>query len=151
MFPKEAFEFDAEADLYRCPAGQELRRHCRNKVREGVFIVVYRAKKVCSTCPLKASCTQHGDRQVSRYEDEAVLEKMAERLAARPEVLDQRRDTVEHPLRRFIVAFEITRLLRVGFEFALYLPLLRYWRYSDERGVKQESKHCVKHNTQCQI
>lgn len=97
LFPKEAFEFDAAADLYRCPGGQELTRRCRNKVREGVYTVIYRAKKVCGTCPLKASCTQHSDRQVSRYKDEAVLEEMAERLAARPEILDQRRETVEHP------------------------------------------------------
>jgi transposase len=97
LFPKEAFEFDAAADLYRCPGGHELTRRCRNKVREGVYTVIYRAKKVCGTCPLKASCTQHSDRQVSRYEDEAVLEEMAERLAARPEILDQRRETVEHP------------------------------------------------------
>ncbi len=97
LFPKEAFHFDAEADLYRCPTGQVLTRRCRNKVREGIYTVVYRAKKVCGTCALKASCTQHGDRQVSRYENEAVLEKMAERLAGRPEVLDQRREIVEHP------------------------------------------------------
>jgi len=30
-------------------------------------------------------------------ENEAVLDRMAERLKARPELLDRRRETVEHP------------------------------------------------------
>lgn len=36
-------------------------------------------------------------RKVMRYENEAVLDRMAERLAKRPEVLDQRRESAEHP------------------------------------------------------
>ena len=34
---------------------------------------------------------------MSRLENEAVLDRMQERLAKRPEVLNQRRETVEHP------------------------------------------------------
>ena len=36
-------------------------------------------------------------RRVSRLENEAVLDRVAARLAARPEILDQRRELVEHP------------------------------------------------------
>ncbi|MBV9248818.1 MAG: hypothetical protein JO227_06175 [Acetobacteraceae bacterium] len=36
-------------------------------------------------------------RSVSRLENEAVLDRMAARLAQRPGILDQRRDSVEHP------------------------------------------------------
>ena len=36
-------------------------------------------------------------RRVSRLENEAVLDRMAERLKARPELLDRRREIVEHP------------------------------------------------------
>src|SRR4051794_38290056 len=36
-------------------------------------------------------------RTVSRLENEAVLDRMQERLTKRPEVLNQRRETVEHP------------------------------------------------------
>ncbi len=32
-----------------------------------------------------------------RYANEAILDRMAERLAAQPEVMDQRRESVEHP------------------------------------------------------
>ena len=34
---------------------------------------------------------------VSRLENEAVLDRMQARLTMRPEVLDRRRETVEHP------------------------------------------------------
>src|SRR3712207_8805839 len=43
------------------------------------------------------SCTDNQFRTVSRLENEAVLDRMQERLAKRPEVLNQRRETVEHP------------------------------------------------------
>jgi hypothetical protein len=36
-------------------------------------------------------------RSVSRLENEAALDRMAERLKARPEILDRRREVVEHP------------------------------------------------------
>ena len=34
---------------------------------------------------------------VSRFENEAVLDRMQARIAQRPDILDQRRETVEHP------------------------------------------------------
>ena len=36
-------------------------------------------------------------RSVSRLENEAVLDRIAERLKKRPEILDRRREVVEHP------------------------------------------------------
>ena len=36
-------------------------------------------------------------RSVSRLENEDALDRMAERLKARPQVLDRRREIVEHP------------------------------------------------------
>jgi hypothetical protein len=36
-------------------------------------------------------------RRISHWANEAVLDRMTERLAARPELLRVRRDTVEHP------------------------------------------------------
>ena len=34
---------------------------------------------------------------VSRFENEAVLDRMQARIAQRPDILDHRRETVEHP------------------------------------------------------
>jgi len=45
---------------------------------------------------MRSRCTKEY-RKVSRLENEAVLDRMAERLKTRPEILDTRREIVEHP------------------------------------------------------
>ena len=45
---------------------------------------------------MRARCT-NDVRSVSRFENEDVLDRMAERLKARPATLDRRREVVEHP------------------------------------------------------
>lgn len=51
--------------------------------------------RVCGTCALKAPCTPGTERRVSRWEHEAVLDRMEERLNARPETMQIRRQSVE--------------------------------------------------------
>ena len=74
-------------------------------------------------CSLRSRCTK-AYRHVSRLENEAVLDRMAVRLAARPEVLDQRRACVEHPfgtIKQWMNhgAFLMRRLENVRGEFSL--------------------------------
>jgi hypothetical protein len=45
---------------------------------------------------MRSRCT-NDLRKVSRLGDEAALDRMAARLLARPEILDRRREIVEHP------------------------------------------------------
>jgi hypothetical protein len=56
----------------------------------------YSNPAACPACPLRSRCTTDR-RRVSRLENEAVLDWMAARLKARPEILDRRRELVEHP------------------------------------------------------
>ncbi len=58
--------------------------------------VDYSNRSACLACAFRPRCTK-SFRRVSRLENEAVLDRMAARLRARPEVLDRRRETVEHP------------------------------------------------------
>ena len=63
-------------------------------------------------------------RKVTRYEKEEVLDRMAERLAARPDILDTRRETVEHlcgSIKQWMGqgAFLMKRLENVRAEFSL--------------------------------
>nr|WP_245875582.1 transposase [Puniceibacterium antarcticum] len=53
--------------------------------------------KACKGCDLRARCTNAAFRKITRYTNEAILDRMAARLAARPEVMDLRRESVEHP------------------------------------------------------
>ncbi|MEM1397773.1 MAG: IS1182 family transposase [Pseudomonadota bacterium] len=97
FFAKEQFRFDAKANSYTCPGGHALKAMHRRKIRDTAFVITYGDRKVCKGCNLKARCTNSSFRTIARYEGEAVLERMAERLAAHPDILDRRREIVEHP------------------------------------------------------
>jgi hypothetical protein len=97
LFRKEEFRYDAGSDTYlslpwrtasRAPLPWEVKGHA---------LVSYCNPGACRTCPLKPRCTPNTHRRISRWADEVVLDRMAERLAARPEILQVRRETVEHP------------------------------------------------------
>ena len=82
------------ADDVTTPAGKLLTpiRHGRLRDLESD----YGNPKACRACPLRARCTNDA-RSVFRLENEDVLGRMAERLKARPGILDRRREVVEHP------------------------------------------------------
>jgi transposase len=122
FFPKEAFRFDPATDTFTCPGGQTLRPCRRGRSRDNIKID-YSNREACLVCPLRSRCTKTY-RHVSRLENEAVLDRMAARLAARPEVLDQRRACVEHPfgtIKQWMHqgAFLMQRLDNVRGEFSL--------------------------------
>ena len=96
LFRKDEFKYDPETDSYTCPAGQRLTPYSSSALRQ-LKKINYANRKACRDCPLRARCTDNQFRTVSRLENEAVLDRMQERLAKRPEVLNQRRETVEHP------------------------------------------------------
>ena len=69
------FTYEPADDIFRCPAGQPLRRR-KAKHTEGV--VVYRAEaETCNACALKAACTvsEHG-RTVHRSFHAAAVERV---------------------------------------------------------------------------
>jgi predicted Fe-S protein YdhL (DUF1289 family) len=59
--------------------------------------IQYSNPAACAGCQLKARCTAGRWRRINRWENEAIIERMAERLAKRPDMLVIRRSTVEHP------------------------------------------------------
>jgi transposase len=95
FFRKDEFRYDAERDTYICPAGQVLTPIRHGRLRDMVKID-YANPKACHDCPLHGRCT-NGVRSVSRLEYEDALDRMAERVAANPGILDRRREMVEHP------------------------------------------------------
>ena len=95
FFRKDEFHYDAERDACICPAGQTLATRYESKLRE-LKKFDYSNKAACLVCALRPRCTNNY-RKVSRLENEAVLDRMAERLKERPEILNTRREIVEHP------------------------------------------------------
>ncbi|RWX81877.1 IS1182 family transposase [Neorhizobium lilium] len=122
FFSKEEFRYDPDKDIYLCPADQVLSPRHFGKSRDNVKID-YVNRDACKACSLRERCTK-SFRRVSRLENEAVLDRMASRLAARPDILDQRRESVEHPfgtIKQWMYqgAFLMRRLENVRGEFSL--------------------------------
>lgn len=96
FFTKGDFTYDESQDCYRCPAGELLTARCLTKQR-GRWYRRYRTA-ACSGCRLRERCTRNRQgRAIERWEDEAVLDEMARRLAAHPEAMTQRAMLGEHP------------------------------------------------------
>ena len=96
LFPKERFRYDPAEDAYHCPGGQVLDTRY-SSVTRGHVTVQYSNPAACAGCQMKALCTKGRWRRVNRWEKEEIIERMAERLAKRPNLLVVRRSTVEHP------------------------------------------------------
>src|SRR5215472_12267866 len=94
-FGKQDFVYVATDDVYRCPAGERLTYHYTN-VEDGKTLRRYWTS-TCKTCGLKAQCTTGPERRISRWEHEAVLEKVQARLDHNPNAMGVRRQTAEHP------------------------------------------------------
>jgi len=93
-FDKSDFIYIARDDEYKCPAGQRaIHRYTREE--RGLQIRRYWSSG-CPQCPIKAQCTTGDYRRISRWEHEAVLDKVQRRLDRRPTAMTVRKRTVEH-------------------------------------------------------
>jgi transposase len=122
-FRKDEFAYDAETDSMICPAGQRLQPYTSSLIR-GLKKINYANRAACRDCPLRSRCTGNQFRSVSRLENEAVLDRMAARLRQRPGILNQRRESVEHPfgsIKQWMYqgAFLMRGLEKVRAEFSL--------------------------------
>jgi len=95
IFPKEQFRYDAVADAYHCPGGQTLARGHESQSRGKDWIAYYH-RAACRACALKSQCTTGAYRKIGRRTNEAVVERAAARVAARPEIVAERKTIVEH-------------------------------------------------------
>src|SRR3954447_1152691 len=96
LFRKDEFQYDAASDSFLCPAGQRLHAYSFSLLR-GLKKINYTNKMACDDCAIRPRCTGGRFRTVSRLENEAVLDRMQARLAQRPDILNGRRESVEHP------------------------------------------------------
>jgi hypothetical protein len=81
-FGKQDFVYIAADDVYRCPAGERLTYRYTNR-EDGKTLRRYWTS-TCKTCALKAQCTTGSERRIARWEHEAVLEKVQDRLDHNP-------------------------------------------------------------------
>jgi transposase len=124
-FTKQDFRFDAERNLYVCPAGQNLTPGKLRSDREG-NIFFYRHLTACYACELKPRCTQEKHRRIRRWEHEHVLDAMQTRLDHMPDAMRIRRRTVEHvfgTIKDWMGRshFKMRHLQNVGTEMSLHV------------------------------
>ena len=75
LFTIENFLYDAEKDLYTCPAGETLRR--RGHDHRGSYVRYAAKASACNECHLKSKCTNSPKgRWVSRSLEEEYLERV---------------------------------------------------------------------------
>jgi transposase len=95
IYLKEDFKYNPDKDCYICPAGKELTKYT-STVTRGKVINQY-STKACKNCKLRSKCTQSKeDRRIGRWESENVLERVADRVKAHPEIIEKRKEVVEH-------------------------------------------------------
>jgi len=95
LFDKRDFKYLPESDEYECPAKQRA-IHRFETIEKGLVLHKYWSS-ACPRCPIKSRCTTGDYRRIARWESEAVIDSMQDRLDRMPEVARLRRQTVEHP------------------------------------------------------
>ncbi len=141
LFTKQDFVYDEAKDCYRCPQGEELTY--RYESFEQNRLIRYYVTPKCRDCPLKARCTtnQRG-RRITRWVDEKLLEEMARRVRARPEVMRRRQQLSEPPFGTIKRAmghgyFLMKGLNKVGAEMSLTVLSYNIKRVINLIGVKK--------------
>ena len=95
QFDKRDFVYLPGRDEFRCPAGERaIRRFTR--VECGLTLHRYWSS-TCPRCPIKAQCTPADCRRITRWEHEAVLDRMQARRDRTLEASRLRCQTAEHP------------------------------------------------------
>ena len=137
-FDKRDFVYIAEDDEYRCPAGERAIKRF-STIERGMVLHKYWTS-ACPRCPIKARCTPSDYRRIARWEHEAVLDAMQDRLDRQPDATKLRRQTVEHPfgtLKAWMGSthFMTKRLPRVSTEMSLHVLAYNLKRVMQILGI----------------
>lgn len=138
LFVKPDFVYLADEDVYHCPAGQSLTYRFTREER-GLKLRRYWCN-VCPDCSIKDQCTTAKERRITRWEHEAVLDTVQQRLDENPDKMRTRRETVEHPFGTFkcwmgYTHFQMKTLKHVATEMALHVLAYNIKRVINIMGI----------------
>lgn len=123
LYGKSRFAYDAKKDVYVCPAGAEL-TYRFSTYELGRGLRYYRASG-CKGCAMKKQCTRNkNNRTITREDNEALMEAMAQRMKQQPEKFALRKQLAEHPfgtIKRWMgyTHFLLKGLVKVRAEWSL--------------------------------
>ena len=119
-YTRDAFHYDPSENVYRCPQGQALRYHGKNRTVQGD---IYRTtESQCRGCPVKKRCTRAPGRRLFVHWHEAARQK-ARDLVRTPEYARSRRE------RNKVEALFSELKLRVGLR---RVRLRRLWNVAEQ-------------------
>ena len=98
IFNRSMFRYDADKDVYICPANKEL-TYRYSGIENGLTIKRYFLDiMTCRACDLKPQCSKSsGQRRMARWEHQDKIDRMNELMATMPDSMLIRKQTVEHP------------------------------------------------------
>jgi len=97
IFPKEAFSYDADNDIFICPSGQILKKRKYFKKRKHYEYIA--SASICNSCQLKEKCTKaKSGRTLKRHVRQDELDFMLEQANNRESKKDIR--TRQHLMER---------------------------------------------------
>ena len=115
LYGKSKFKFDADRDVYVCPAQGEL-SYRFSTFELGRELRYYRARG-CKSCALKKQCTRNqSNRTITREANEHLMEAMAARMRLQPEKFKLRKQLAEHPFGTIKRTMGYTHFLMKGLE-----------------------------------
>ena len=139
-FGKRDFIYHSKEDEYECPAGE--RAIYRTSREESGKIIRRYWSSSCVKCAIKTQCTTGKERRISRWEHEAVLDQLEDRMEREPEMMKVRRSTVEHPYGtiKFWMGsthFQMKTIKRVSAEMSLHVLAYNLKRVINIMGSKK--------------
>ena len=139
-FGKRDFIYHPEDDEYECPAGERaIYRFTREE--NGKMIRRYWSS-TCTHCSMRTQCTTAKNRRISRWEHEAILDELEDRMERAPDMMKVRRSTVEHPFGTIkswmgSTHFQMKTIKRVSAEMSLHVLAYNLKRVINILGTKQ--------------
>ena len=149
-FPREKFTYDAQSNVYRCPAEKELTA-CGTRWQDGKKKFQYRSNaKVCAECPLRTQCVaeKSGYRTIYRWEHEEIVERHRDRMQEEGRrYMRLRAGLAEHPFGTLKVwcgwtHFLVRGLTKVRGEFALLTTCYNFKRVLNILGITAFQAYC---------
>ncbi|MCP4275745.1 MAG: IS1182 family transposase, partial [Gammaproteobacteria bacterium] len=98
IFNRSRFKYDADNDVYICPANQVL-PYRFTSLEHGMMQKKYWAHDpTCRACQLKPQCSNSKQsRRITRWEHQGRLDQMDNLMTSMPDSMLIRKQTVEHP------------------------------------------------------
>lgn len=98
IFNRTRFKYDADKDVYICPANQVL-PYRFTSLEHGMMQKRYWAHDpTCRACQLKPQCSNSKQsRRITRWEHQGQLDQMDNLMTSMPDSMLIRKQTVEHP------------------------------------------------------